>query len=361
MLAMNQKLTRNYPGRPMKYLENWERTAIAYCKISKKTRQEFGDDTKRNLFLASFYVKDYTLTLLESASDYTASFDELLNFLRRRICRDNNLNTIEATVNAHLTQTNDLIPVTPHVFIATQHDAKVMRTLTHAANNTSIRKNNQSGSWRVPDNLWRVATPKQREIFNEIRRIGKANMRSNQSQQPNQRPARHHNMISTILPAPDTTQGSQINRSGVANQSLVQYFQNEEVDNLTLLEEMFNALDVMEVATINDTAVSINLIQCKVNFNYMVQLEHLMIYLSISDGGADTHVLGTRWIKLFTVNKNTPMADVVGFDSQAERKHILPIGPHATKNIDTNGREIILVAAHGVGKPSSKHTLLCSY
>ena len=55
------------------------------------------------------------------------------------------------------------------------------------------------------------------------------------------------------------------------------------------------------------------------------------------------------------------MADVVGFDSQAVRKHNLPIGPHATKITDTNGREIILLAKHGVGNPSSKHTLLCSY
>ena len=93
----------------------------------------------------------------------------------------------------------------------------------------------------------------------------------------------------------------------------------------------------------------------------MVQLAHLMLYLSIIDGGADTHVLGGSWIKLFTVNKNTPMADVVGFDSQAARKHNLPIGTHTTKTTDTNGREIILVATHGVGNPSSKHTLLCSY
>ena len=55
------------------------------------------------------------------------------------------------------------------------------------------------------------------------------------------------------------------------------------------------------------------------------------------------------------------MVDVVGFDSQAARKHNLPIGPHATEITDSNGREIILVAKYGVGNPSSKHTLICSY
>ena len=113
----------------------------------------------------------------------------------------------------------------------------------------------------------------------------------------------------------------------------MQYIQQEEEeDHLTLLGEMFNALDIMEVASINNIRVNTNLIQFRVNFNYMIQLAHLMLYLNIIDGGADTHVLGCSWIKLFTVNKNNPMADVVGFDSQAARKHNLPIGPHAKKN-----------------------------
>ena len=86
---------------------------------------------------------------------------------------------------------------------------------------------------------------------------------------------------------------------------------------------MFHDLDIMEVATINNTVVNINLIQCKVNFNYMAQLAHLISYLSIIDGGADSHVLGASWIKLFTVYKGTPMADVFGFTSQTARKHNL--------------------------------------
>lgn len=103
-------------------------------------------------------------------------------------------------------------------------------------------------------------------------------MRSNQSQQSNQRPPRQHNPLSSILPAPDATQGNQVNTPEVVNQSLVQYTPPEEEDTLTLLEEMFNTLDIMEVATINNTVISINLIQCKVNFNYMVQLAHLRLY-----------------------------------------------------------------------------------
>ena len=124
---------------------------------------------------------------------------------------------------------------------------------------------------------------------------------------------------------------------------------------------MLDEIDIMEVATVNNTRVRMYMVKCKVNFNYMIQLAHLSQFLSIIDGGADTHVLGASWIKLFTINKSTPLADVIGFDSQAARKHNLPIGPHATKTTDSRGREIILVAKHGVGNPSSKHTLLCSY
>ena len=128
-------------------------------------------------------------------------------------------------------------------------------------------------------------------------------MRSNQSQQSNQRSPRQHNHTSSILPKPDATQGNQVSTTGVVNQSLAQYTPPEEEDTRTLLEEMLNALDIMKVATINNTVVSINLIQCKVNFNYMVQLAHLRLYLSIIDKGADTQVLGAIWIKIFTVKK----------------------------------------------------------
>ena len=72
-------------------------------------------------------------------------------------------------------------------------------------------------------------------------------------------------------------------------------------------------------------------------------------------------VLGASWLRLFTVNKNTPLADVIVFDSQAARKHNLPIGLYATKTVDSRGREIILVTKHVLGNPSSKYTLLCSY
>ena len=80
-----------------------------------------------------------------------------------------------------------------------------MRTMANAATNVSIRNNNQNGSWRVPDNLWREATPEQREIFNELRRSGQANRMSIQTQQTNQRPGRQHSTTTSILPASEPT------------------------------------------------------------------------------------------------------------------------------------------------------------
>ena len=64
-----------------------------------------------------------------------------------------------------------LLPDMDSTFPFSQQDTRVMRTITHAANNAATRDNNQSGSWRVPDNLWRIATPEQRTLFNELRSI----------------------------------------------------------------------------------------------------------------------------------------------------------------------------------------------
>ena len=144
-----------------------KKSAISYCNISKKTRQEFGNDTKRNFFLSSFYVKDYTSTILESSADYTDTFIELLTFIRRRISRDENLNSSDAMANTNLTHANENTPNTPHDGTFTQHNARVMRNLTHAANNAASRNNNQTGSWRVLDNLWRIATPEQINVHHK--------------------------------------------------------------------------------------------------------------------------------------------------------------------------------------------------
>ena len=69
---------------------------------------------------------------------------------------------------------------------------------------------------------------------------------------------------------------------------------------------MMDEIDIMRVSTVNNTIVRMNLLKCRVIFNYMVQLAHLSLFWSIIDGGADTHVLGSSWLKLFTVDKNTP-------------------------------------------------------
>ena len=162
MNMMNKKLTRNYPGGPMQYLEDWEKASIKYCKILLKTKCEFADDTKGGFFLARFNVKDYTSIIIDSTADYTETFDELLALLRRRFSRKNNLDTKNGVANANLAQYNPTTNSQTQVYSVTEDNARVMRTLANAATNASIRNNNQNLSWRMPENLWREATPEQR-------------------------------------------------------------------------------------------------------------------------------------------------------------------------------------------------------
>lgn len=153
-------------------------------------------------------------------------------------------------------------------------------------------------------------------------------------------------MISSILPIPKTYIVSQNTNqrskkdtiSTNANQLQMQYYSDTEKTNNALLKEVINELNIMEVASINISTVSVHMVLHNVNLNYIVKLAHLMFYLSIIDGGTDTYTLVASWIQLFTITKKTPLADVVRFDSKAEKKHHLPIGPHTTKTIDTDGR-----------------------
>ena len=129
----------------MKYLEDWGKASIKYCKISLKTKNEFVDDTKRDLFLVRFNVKDYTPTLIDSTSDHTETFDELLALLRRRISRNNNLDVVNSAANAHLAQFDapSSLANSTHNQSLTEGNARVMRTFVNAATNISTRSNNQ--------------------------------------------------------------------------------------------------------------------------------------------------------------------------------------------------------------------------
>ena len=182
MTLMSKKLTRQYSGGPIQFVEDWEKTSIKYCKISAKIKQEFGDDTKRALFLTSFYVKDYTSTILESATDYTETFDELLTFLRRRLCREDNMSSSEATANAHIIHSIDNGTIPNPVY---EKDARAVRTMLSAAYNAGIRNNSQS--LRVPEPIWRLATEPQRDIFRNLQQVVMANRRTSSSNTTSQR------------------------------------------------------------------------------------------------------------------------------------------------------------------------------
>ena len=172
MNMMKKNLTRRYPGEPMQYIEDREKASIRYCKILLNNKAEFGDDTKRGLFLAMLNVKDYTSTTINSISDYTEMFGELLTLLRRRLSRNYNLDATDVIVNTNLAQYDTSTNNHFQGYSVTEDNTRVITTFVNAVKNASNKNNNYNGNWRVPDNLWREATPKQKYIFNELRRRG---------------------------------------------------------------------------------------------------------------------------------------------------------------------------------------------
>ena len=75
----------------------------------------------------------------------------------------------------------------------------------------------------------------------------------------------------------------------------------------------------------------INNLSCKVSPSITGLLSNLKRGFNIADGGVDTHVLGNTWKPLYSIDDNTPRADVIGFDSNTARKKVLPIGSYATQ------------------------------
>ena len=134
------------------------------------------------------------------------------------------------------------------------------------------------------------------------------------------------------------------------------------IDSCHAQEQAQQSMD--QIRKIHHTNVKFNVdtIRCRANLQFITNLAIKdKIFTCIVDAGADTHLFGQAWVALFEETANTPRADVVGFDEKVARKHGLPMGPHATKIQDTNGRWIIIRATHGVSNKTSPHTLLCTY
>ena len=97
------------------------------------------------------------------------------------IYRDKNINTIDAIVSKNLTQHD--IPTTGHSqrYPVTEDNTRLIRTFVNTVRNAAHRNINYSGSWRVPDSLWREAMLEKQNIYKELMRRGQANMRIKQN------------------------------------------------------------------------------------------------------------------------------------------------------------------------------------
>lgn len=147
----------------------------------KEKKSEFGDDTKRGLFTAMFSIRDRTSTIINSATDYTEGFDELINFLKRRLAREKYLVNEEAIANKKLVEHTTGTPDNPPQNSMTEGNTRVLRAFNNATRNiVPTRNNNYSGGWRVPKNLWRNAAPEQKILFNELKRREQEDTRANQ-------------------------------------------------------------------------------------------------------------------------------------------------------------------------------------
>jgi hypothetical protein len=79
------------------------------------------------------------------------------------------------------------------------------------------------------------------------------------------------------------------------------------------------------------------------------------LYATVSDGGADTWILGAGWRILATTHRS---ANVIGFDSNYAKKKNLPIVVGCAVATDQDGHDVLLVVFNGVSNAGSTVSLL---
>lgn len=79
---------------------------------------------------------------------------------------------------------------------------------------------------------------------------------------------------------------------------------------------------------------------------------------SISDGGADTCILGEGWTALCTYEKKV---SILGYDEHTTKKHGCPVVNAATVYTDADGNSFLAIVNHGILNSNSNTTLLSEF
>ena len=82
-------------------------------------------------------------------------------------------------------------------------------------------------------------------------------------------------------------------------------------------------------------------------------------FVSTTDGGADTMILGKGWYKVY-VNPNRT-ARIIGFDKKHAQKRDCPMGTGAAVFQDRDGIEVLVVAHEAVFNEGCTTTLLSEF
>ena len=131
---------------------------------------------------------------------------------------------------------------------------------------------------------------------------------------------------------------------------------DEEGGMSDIITQLSEALLVL-----SDNRSGLNVI-ARAHVDYIDVCAHLVhrtgAFLTVSDGGADTWILGKGWRVLFHTKR---YANLIGFDRKHAKKNGLPIVNGAAVVTTSTGEEIIVIVNQGVLNESSEITLMSEY
>ena len=163
---MNIKLTKNFTGGPLAYLERWEKASIIYDNLSKN-KVGMDDDTKRSFFIQMFHLTGVTETTLGLAVQSTNTFEDLCYSIRQKQTKKEHVEEKDINLYANQESTGRQRNIEEEINTRANYISNIQMASSYI---NTIR----SGEWNVGSKLWAELSTEQREMITELRNNGRA-------------------------------------------------------------------------------------------------------------------------------------------------------------------------------------------
>ena len=329
---------RRYKGGLTKWIQDYENAFSELVTLDQDAWMS--DDAKKRRIIQNAQHIGLSTTLLEEIA-LKKSFEEVCNLLRSHAISQDQLHRENAASKVHATKSEDLL----QQLVGMVNNLQTLPNSDKDGSESTIEVLAQKIS-QMPLDMWRkLPREVQQWILQERKRLNEDEKKGTMDS----------NDISHDKKPPLPSQYSKANQVATSDdpENIVDEFLKQDIEEDSEDDVLLSTCSVARTTC----HVSIHRERARQCMTMLNLPEHS--FLSITDNGADTCVIGKGW-EILTSDPNRK-ANVVGFDKKHAVKRNLSIVGAVTAVDLSDGSTILLRVSEAIHNPSEEHSLLSEF